>query len=147
MQAIAQKTISNILIDQWNSTNQKIAELAKEFPEDRYEFTPAAGVRTFAAVLRHLAFWNQYVADSARGLTSNDSLNEVPALDYPGKSKILEVFERTAAEAASALSEAKASKELQNAELALSFIAHSSEHYGQLVVYARLKGIVPPSSR
>jgi hypothetical protein len=29
----------------------------------------------------------------------------------------------------------------------LSFISHSSEHYGQLVVYYRLNGLVPPASR
>jgi hypothetical protein len=33
------------------------------------------------------------------------------------------------------------------AELWMSFISHSSEHYGQLVVYYRLNGIVPPASR
>ena len=33
------------------------------------------------------------------------------------------------------------------AELLVSFIEHNCEHYGQLVVYARLSGIVPPASR
>jgi uncharacterized damage-inducible protein DinB len=33
------------------------------------------------------------------------------------------------------------------AEMLVTFIEHNSEHYGQLVVYARLNGIVPPASR
>ena len=32
-------------------------------------------------------------------------------------------------------------------ELILTFLEHNSEHYGQLAVYARLMGIVPPASR
>jgi len=34
-----------------------------------------------------------------------------------------------------------------DADTLVSFIEHSGEHYGQLVVYARLNGIVPPASR
>jgi len=34
----------------------------------------------------------------------------------------------------------------EQSEMLVSFIEHNSEHYGQLVVYARLNGIVPPAS-
>jgi hypothetical protein len=34
-----------------------------------------------------------------------------------------------------------------DADTIVSFIEHSGEHYGQLVMYARLNGIVPPASR
>jgi uncharacterized damage-inducible protein DinB len=36
---------------------------------------------------------------------------------------------------------------IDTTELMISFIEHNCEHYGQLVVYARLQGIVPPASR
>jgi len=32
-------------------------------------------------------------------------------------------------------------------DMAYGFIEHSGEHYGQLVVYYRLSGLVPPESR
>lgn len=35
----------------------------------------------------------------------------------------------------------------QRVRTILAFIEHNCEHYGQLVVYSRLAGIVPPASR
>jgi uncharacterized damage-inducible protein DinB len=37
--------------------------------------------------------------------------------------------------------------DLKTIEMLATFIEHTTEHYGQLVVYARLNGIVPPASR
>ena len=55
-----------------------------------------------------------------------------------------------AAEAAAALAAARDGKEGFSADAAALFasmLGHSAEHYGQLVVYARLSGVVPPASR
>jgi hypothetical protein len=38
-------------------------------------------------------------------------------------------------------------KESKITELVATFLEHTSEHYGQLAVYARMKAIVPPASR
>jgi hypothetical protein len=107
--AAQEHMFSTMLTKQWEQINEKIATLAEEFPEEKYDFSPAEGARTFASVLRHLAFWNQYVANSARGIKSDESLNELPIRECPTKAQVVDA--------------------------------------GQLVVYYRLHGIVPPASR
>ncbi|HTR39700.1 MAG TPA: DinB family protein [Bryobacteraceae bacterium] len=145
--AAQKETAVTMLVNQWTQLGRKVAELADAFPEDKYETTPANGVRTFGSVLRHLAFWNQYVADTARGKKAEDAANELPLAEYATKAKIVKALKQTTDEAAAALGEHANEQNLKIAELAVSFIGHTAEHYGQLVVYSRLAGIVPPASR
>ncbi len=145
--AAPKETAVTMLVNQWNQLGRKVAELAEEFPEEKYEAAPANGVRTFGSVLRHLAFWNQYVADTARGKKAEEAANELPLAEFPTKAKTVKALKRTTDDAAAALGEHSGEQNLKIAELAVSFIGHTAEHYGQLVVYCRLAGIVPPASR
>jgi uncharacterized damage-inducible protein DinB len=137
---------STMLTKQWEQINDKIAALAEEFPEQKYEACQADGTRTFGSVLRHLAFWNQYVANSARGIKTDETLNELSIRECPTKSQVINALKKSAEDATAAL-KARAEMEPQTAELCATFAQHSSEHYGQLVVYYRLNGLVPPASR
>ena len=83
-----EETLATVLIGRWEQVGRKLATLAEAFPEDRYESVPAEGVRTVGDVLRHVAFWNQYVADSANGRKVDDSLNELPKADYATKARV-----------------------------------------------------------
>lgn len=145
--AAEQETLSAKLIERWKKVGGKLAVLAEEFPEKKYEYKPAEGVRTFADVLRHVAFWNQYVAESARGKKADDTSNELPKAEYASKARIVEALKGSAEDAASALKEHSAGLDAATVEMLVPFIEHTSEHYGQLVVYARMNGIVPPASR
>lgn len=131
----------------WEQASRKVTELGETFPAEKFESEMAPGSRTFGAVLRHIAFWNQYVADSLRGKQANDSLNELPSASCPEKTGVLAAVQRTSDDAAKALGERHAEFDLKTAEMVMAFIDHTSEHYGQLVVYTRLAGIVPPASR
>src|SRR5207244_13355035 len=62
------QAVSIMLIGRWEQTGAKLASLAQAFPEEKYETAPVAGVRTFGDVLRHVAIWNQSVADAAGGI-------------------------------------------------------------------------------
>jgi hypothetical protein len=136
-------TLQPILVAQWEEIGQKIIQLASEFPEDRYSFKATDQVRSFADVLRHVAFWNQYVAASARGENPDGSSNELPADKFSTKEKIVTALQRSIADASIALKK----REEESAELVIPFLIHSGEHYGQLAVYYRLNGLVPPASR
>jgi hypothetical protein len=57
----------DVLLANWNEIGEKVVKLAEEFPEGKYDYKPVDGVRTFADVLRYVAFWNEYVAKAARG--------------------------------------------------------------------------------
>jgi hypothetical protein len=134
----------SIHITQWEEAGRKLIQLAQEFPEARYIFRPSDETRTFAETLRHVAFWNEFVAASARGEEPDGTQNELAAAKYPTKAKIIAALQRSIEEAAAAL---RKQKEDKAAELAIPFVIHTGEHYGQLAVYYRLNGLVPPASR
>jgi uncharacterized damage-inducible protein DinB len=141
------QTISKILTDRWEQIGAKLADLAREFPEERYEAAPVAGVRTFGGVLRHVAFWNQYAADTASGKRAGDSANELPRASYASKAQVIAALIKSSHDALAALRENAGGLGPDKAALAESFIEHMCEHYGQLVVYARWAGVTPPVSR
>lgn len=141
-----EQAVSSLLIARWEEIHRKIATLAREFPEEKFESRPADPLRTFGEVLRHIAFWNQYVADVLGGKKADDSANELPLADYPTRAKIIKALEQTSHAVAVVLKERPA-LDAKTAEVVISFLEHSGEHYGQLAVYTRLAGITPPASR
>jgi uncharacterized damage-inducible protein DinB len=141
------ETMSTKLIGRWDQVGQKLAALAEEVPESKYDYKVVDGVRTFADILRHVAFWNRYVADSARGKKGDDSANELPKGEFSTKAQIVGALKRSAADASDALKDHKSGLSPEMSEMVITFIEHNCEHYGQLVVYARFNGIIPPASR
>ena len=126
----------DVLVTRWSEIGDKMVKLAEEFPEDKYDARPATDVRSFAEQLRHVAFWNRYVQKTLRREEADGQANELPRATYPSKAKIVKV-----------LGTMNGSATKSDADTMVSFIEHSGEHYGQLVMYARLNGIVPPASR
>ena len=143
----APTTNRDALLANWNDIGGRLVKMAEEFPENKYDYKPVDGVRTFADVLRHVAFWNQWVAKTARGEKPDGKPNELPKAQYGNKAALVAVIKSSVADAAAELKKAPAAPEPKSTGLWTSFIGHNSEHYGQLVVYYRLNGIVPPASR
>jgi uncharacterized damage-inducible protein DinB len=135
-----------LLVNRWQQIARKIADLANEIPDDRFNWRPVEGVRTCADVLRHVAFWNQYVAGTLRGQTVDDTANEVSPAEYVTKAAVCDVLQRSADDVVAAMG-ATPRVDASTAASIVPFIEHNCEHYGQLVVYARSLGIVPPASR
>jgi uncharacterized damage-inducible protein DinB len=144
---VQQQTTFTKLIARWEQVCNKITALAEEIPANKFDYKPVEDVRSFAEVFRHVAFWNRYVADSARGKKADDKANELPKKEFSSKAQILDALKRSARDVASALNESRAGLSPEMTETLLSFIEHNCEHYGQLVIYARLNGILPPASR
>lgn len=142
-----EKALVTLLVERWEQVSRKVADLAEEFPAEKFESQPVTGLRTCGEVLRHVAFWNQFVADSLRGTKADDTTNELPLADFPTKASVLEALKRTSRDVAEALRNHQTSVNAKTLEVVMPFVEHTSEHYGQLVVYARLIGIVPPASR
>ena len=142
-----QEALTAVLLGRWEQASRKVVELAEVIPADEFDSRPLAGIRSLSEVLRHVAFWNQYAADSLKGRQADEAANELPPAAYSTKASILEALKRTSADAAMALREHPGAIDLKATELIMTFIEHTSEHYAQLVVYTRLMGIVPPASR
>jgi uncharacterized damage-inducible protein DinB len=144
---VQQETTSTKLINRWEQVCQKLAALGEEFPASKFNSSPVEGTRTVADVLRHVAFWNHYVAETARERKGEDSANELPKDKFVTKSQIISELNRSAAQVTDALKTNASGFSPELTETVVTFIEHNCEHYGQLVVYARLNGIVPPASR
>lgn len=139
--------VRDVMVRHWDDIGQKVIQMAEQFPEAKYDFKATKDVRSFADVLRHVAFWNQYVAKTARGEKADGSANELPKAQYATKAKILEALKSSMAEATAELKKQPAAISPKTVDLYTAFLGHSAEHYGQLVVYYRLNGLVPPASR
>ena len=140
-------TLRDVLLKEWTQIGEKIIKMAEEFPDAKYDFKPAPEVRTFADQLRHVAFWNTFVARTARGESIDGNINELSKSEYPTKARIVDALKSTFADATAELKKESAAPAPKRAARWVTFTEHSGEHYGQLVVYYRLNGIVPPASR
>ena len=137
----------DVLATRWSEIGDKMVKLAEEFPEDRYDARPVPEIRSFADQLRHVAFWNRHVQKTLRREEADGDANELPRATYPTKAKIVKVLRSSFDDVAREIRSTRSNGNSADVDTMVSFIEHGGEHYGQLVVYARLNGIVPPASR
>src|SRR5262249_33074703 len=128
--------------------NRRVLEMAKAFPADKYNYRPKPEVRSFGEVILHVMAGNTYGAKVARGVPGADwEKEEVDPKKYRGKAEIVGAFEKSVNDAADALKALPPDSFTKSLAPWPSVIEHGGEHYGQLVVYYRLNGMVPPASR
>ena len=127
------------------SVNQRLLTMAKDFPEDKYDFKLKPEMRTFGAVIVHIASGNVYAAKAGRG--ENVNWDELDPKDYSNKSAVVALMEKSIADAQATLKSVPDAALAKSIEPWISVIEHSAEHYGLLVAYYRANGLVPPESR
>lgn len=137
---------SEFAAGRWTAMGEKIVHLAEAFPADRFDARPAGDVRSFAEQLRHVAFWNDYLAATLRGESPDGDANELPAAEFATRDAIIPALRRSFAAVVDAI-RGGGRDGAADAEAVLPYVEHNAEHYGQLVVYCRLNGVVPPASR
>jgi hypothetical protein len=102
-------------------------------------------MRTFGAVIVHVASGNIYAAKAAHG--ENVNWDELDPKDYKTKAQVVALMEKSIADANAALKTLPDEAFGKSVEPWLSVTEHSAEHYGLLIAYYRANGLVPPSSR
>lgn len=125
----------------WKGLHGKILAMAKDWPEDKYEWRPHPDSRTMLDEFRHVTIGLEYSSAQLRG----------EKFDYMSR---IEQDTRKPKTRASVLSDMQSaivtSYELVDEKPAPSlifWIDHQAEHYGKLVSNYRMNGIVPPISR
>jgi hypothetical protein len=148
---------SQAVLEQWNDIGRKLIAMAEDFPEDKYEYKPHADSRTFAAGLVHVSASMYYFTDFALGQKPRYP-DDPKRDDLKTKAQIVAFVKKCVQDGADSI-KAKGDKGLNESvndgsphldrlyDLAYGLIEHSGEHYGQLVVYYRNNGLVPPESR
>jgi uncharacterized damage-inducible protein DinB len=149
---------SKVVLDSWNDIGRKLIDMAEDFPEDKFDMKPTPAQRTFAEQLLHAAGANYYFTNLATG--SKAQADENPKRDvYRTKADVVAFVRKSFADGAAAITakgdrgmsdlvvDSFAHQQVRIGDLAYGLIEHCGEHYGQLVVYYRLAGLVPPESR
>jgi hypothetical protein len=125
--------------------NGKILAMAKDFPEDKYDFKLKPEMRTFGAVIVHIASGNVYAAKVGRGEKAN--WDELDLSHYKTKAEIVALMEKSIADDTAVLKGLPDDSFAKTVEPWAEVTEHSAEHYGLLVAYYRANGMVPPDSR
>src|SRR5713226_8054595 len=130
-----------------------IERAAEKMPEEEYAFKPDPAVRSFGQILGHIADANYLFCSTVLGENSpSPGIEKTKATKAELRAALHDAFSYcnrayVSLTDASANETVKAFGQERNKLGALWFNAsHNLEHYGNVVVYMRLKGIVPPSS-
>jgi uncharacterized damage-inducible protein DinB len=140
---------------EWQGMIGFITKAAEQMPEADYAFKPTASVRSFGQLIGHLADGQNVVCAAALAqpttAAEGDIENKVTA-----KSALIaalrsstELCTRAYAQtdaASMGMTKLFGSDRTRYAAL-LRNTVHDGEHYGNLVTYIRIKGMVPPSSQ
>jgi hypothetical protein len=150
-----------------SAIENRIVALAEAMPEDKFDFTPESlhipgsaykGVRTFAAQVKHIAADNYGIWYPLTGQPTPASIHDPNGPDeLKSKAEIIKFLRDSFAFGHRAIGTITPENELEllpfrSTKLPRLFLAyfaltHANEHYGQLVVYLRMTGIVPPGSK
>ncbi len=158
----AAKSPSAEVLAAWNDIGRRLVDMAEDFPEDKYDFKTTPAQRTFAENLLHVT--SDYFLEISAIKGSQVGPTVIPEKDltraqYKTKADVVKLLKEAVADGAAVIQEQsdaglnKVSKNpyensLQHVRSAWAgTIEHAGEHYGQLVVYYRVSGMVPPESR
>lgn len=145
------------LLRGWNEVGAKLIEMAEDFPEDKYDFKPNPEVRSFAEQLLHVAGSTYFFMGIARGEQPGEE--DLSREKYKTKAEVVAALKKSFAEGAAFIRETGDAGLTKSAQYPWSSrpvsllglwadaTEHAGEHYGQLVVYYRVNGLVPPASR
>jgi len=149
---------SQVVLSQWNEVGRKLIAMAEDFPEDKYDFKPVQGVRSFAEQMLHASNAMYFFTNPAKG--QKPPAEEDPKREnYKSKADVVAFVKKCVEDGTAAIksrgdkgmaewfTDPDSKQQMQYSDLAYGLMEHSGEHYGQLVVYYRLSGLVPPESR
>lgn len=147
---------SQAVLSAWNDIGRKLIAMAQDFPEDKYDFKPNPAERSFAEQLLHVAGSNGFFTDVAAGRKPADDESRD---HYKTKAEVVAYLKKSFADGAAMIQQkgdagmagtakdGESGQPLHLTDIAYGVVEHSGEHYGQLVVYYRVAGLVPPESR
>ncbi len=158
------RVVTEMMLGLVANTEKQLTRVATEMPEDKYEFAPTAGafrgVRNFARQIKHAAAVQHLVAATILGERITAEMSDERGPDgVRTKAEVLQYLKESFAalkRAAATIDEKNAFApfkgpfgQASNTRLGLLVLAavHSSNHYGQVVEYLRMNGIVPPASQ
>lgn len=158
-------TIGQELDSQLADLEREFVPAAEAMPGDKFNFAPTAGefkgVKTFAQQVRHVASVNYMFSAGIAGVKAPDELlgGENGPENLKTKAEIIKYLKESFVYAHKTFTSLQDSQAIAaipalwgkgtttRMTLANLIVAHGSDHYGQMAVYLRMNGIIPPASR
>ena len=158
-------TVASALDREISNVEKEVVEAAEAMPEAKFQFSPESlkipgsdfkGVRSFAVQVKHIAASNYFIWSPLTGETLPEGLKDGNGPEnLKSKAEILQFLKDSFALGHRAAGTLTAENMLQTLgksqstrlRLATFGVAHAFDHYGQMVEYLRMNGIVPPASR
>src|SRR5438034_10447658 len=161
-------TVASAIDREISLVEKEVVEAADAMPEDKFDFSPEKlnlpgsdykGVRTFGEQLKHIAASNCLIWSPITGEKPPDTVNDGKGPDnMKAKADILKYLKDSFAFGHKAVATLNDSNLVQPIPrnnkptttrlfLATFAPAHAFDHYGQLIEYLRINGIVPPATR
>ena len=142
-------------VKEWSNNKDTLVKIANAMPEDKFSFKPTPAQRDFGGHVMHIAQINMMVLASLKGAAA------APAINMNAKSKadtikamsdsfdygIALLNEQTDQSMAGAVQGPPWMGPSTRARIIAFLIGHTQDTYGQMVVYLRLNGLVPPASQ
>src|SRR6516164_3342932 len=161
-------TIAAAIDREISVVEKEIVDAAEAMPEDKFDFSPEKlnlpgsdykGVRTFGEQLKHVAASNYLIWSPITGEKPPDNVNDGKGPDnMKAKADIVKYLKDSFAlghKVVATLNSSNLVEPIKSSSgrpttrlfLATFAAAHCFDHYGQLIEYLRMNGIVPPASR
>ena len=138
----------------WGMLTNYITQAAQDMPEDKYAYRPTPEVRSFGELIGHVA--------GAQHLICGTALGEPPRAEdeiektVHGKDALIQALKQASEHCARAYAQTDAATrapvklfgmDMTRFHALVLNATHNGEHYGNIVTYLRINGMVPPSSR
>ena len=152
--AFAQATIHGDLMKDWASQKDTIVKIAGAMPEDKFGFKPTPAQRSYGEQVLHIAQVNMMLLATLGAKTPAPTVNlkattkadmikaMADSFDY-GTAIVKELDNKTIQDTVQAMFLGPSTR----ARIAFFLISHTQDIYGQMAVYLRLNGVVPPASQ
>src|SRR5687768_1879811 len=138
----------------WEAMTNYITAAAEQMPEADYAFRPAPNVRTFGEMIGHVAGAQAMICAAALGEKggAEDDIEKTAKT----KAALIAALRNTTqycqrayaqADASTAASTTLFGRSMPRMNALAMNATHNAEHYGNLVTYLRIRGMVPPSSQ
>ncbi len=147
------KALSEALTRMHTGVATNVAEAAEKMPEAEFAFQPAKEVRTFGAFVGHVANAEFNYCSRAKGEANP---NKQDFEKVAGKAALVAGMKAAMAycdgvykamtDAALGEMVTMGQNQQPRGQILVQNISHTNEHYGNLVTYMRIKGLVPPST-
>jgi uncharacterized damage-inducible protein DinB len=138
----------------WNSVKRYVAASAEKMPADQYGFKPTPEVRSFGELIGHLANEHYLLCSPLKG-----EANPMAKTDFEkttSKAELVKAINDSNAYCDAAYAAIKDDPKTVASfsetrkdtpfRVMLLNVTHDNEHYGNIITYLRMKGVVPPSS-